>query len=250
MSFKQLTALALCTYGVFSVLPNDEGNTQINVKAEQVQVEDADRAFMLKQMSTIELKKPATILIQSEQEKLDAKKASRQAQIDKINELTTRLAKYGNKPYLTGEEAVRISDEFNIPLDFILVQGLKESNFGTAGRAVLSKNTFNVGNVTEGDGKPTNCNDGLSKCYSNVQAAHNRWANLVTSCYLRPEQPRTIQAFMDNGFRIQQVTEHCRGVGVGNCYMAACEGAIPDYAWLLDNIIYKVVTPNELSIRI
>lgn len=55
----------------------------------------------------------------------------------------------GKSP-LTADNYLKVSNETGVPVELLLVQGIQESNFGTAGRAVRTKNVGNVGNTDDG----------------------------------------------------------------------------------------------------
>ena len=58
----------------------------------------------------------------------------------------------GKSP-LTAENYIKVSNETGVPIELLLVQGIQESNFGTAGRAVRTKNVGNVGNTDDGSAR-------------------------------------------------------------------------------------------------
>lgn len=58
---------------------------------------------------------------------------------------------YSNgKSPLTANDYIKVSKDTGVPIDLLLAQGIQESNFGTKGRAVRTKNVGNVGNTDSG----------------------------------------------------------------------------------------------------
>ena len=73
---------------------------------------------------------------------------------DKINRIINKYSK-GKSP-LNAKDYLKVSTEIGVPVDLLLAQGIQESNFGTAGRAVRTKNVGNVGNVDSGASRNMN----------------------------------------------------------------------------------------------
>lgn len=64
------------------------------------------------------------------------------------------INKYGKgKSPLSAENYIKVSNETGVPVELLLVQGIQESSFGTAGRAVKTKNVGNVGNTDDGSAR-------------------------------------------------------------------------------------------------
>lgn len=64
------------------------------------------------------------------------------------------ISKYGKgKSPLSAENYIKVSNETGVPVELLLVQGIQESSFGTAGRAVRTKNVGNVGNTDDGSAR-------------------------------------------------------------------------------------------------
>ena len=101
-----------------------------------------------------------------------------QAYIDKMS---------GGKSPLNASFFIRISEETQVPIQLILAQAAQESNFGTKGRAVRTKNMFNIGNYTEGDlypaGHPKNTMN--SKFMNSWEKGAYAYANIVKRDYLK-----------------------------------------------------------------
>jgi flagellum-specific peptidoglycan hydrolase FlgJ len=61
------------------------------------------------------------------------------------------IDKYSNgKAPLKAEDFIEVANKYNVPLDLMLAQAIQESNIGTKGRAVRTKNIFNIGNTDDG----------------------------------------------------------------------------------------------------
>lgn len=71
--------------------------------------------------------------------------------INQPQKITTIINKYSNnKSPLTAEDYIKVARDTGVPVDLLLAQGMVESNFGTQGRAVRTKNVGNVGNTDSG----------------------------------------------------------------------------------------------------
>ena len=77
---------------------------------------------------------------------LKAEMPINQAQIQKYID-----AKSGGNSPITAKDIMDVSAKYNVPVELILAQGAKESNFGTEGRGARTNNIFNLRNVTAGD---------------------------------------------------------------------------------------------------
>lgn len=100
------------------------------------------------------------------------------------------INKYGNgKSQLTANDYIEVSKSTGVPIELLLAQGAAESNFGTKGRAVRTRNVGNVGNTDSGAAEYRNSwKDGLY-----------RQANLLKNEYNVTGQ-KDIQRLLDTRF--------------------------------------------------
>lgn len=97
----------------------------------------------------------------------------------------------GGKSPLTADDYIKVSQMTGVPVDALLTQGALESNFGTRGRAVETKNVGNVGNTDSGQNEYQNSwFDGLL-----------RQATLLKNEYANPDGSFTADIFIENDFR-------------------------------------------------
>jgi hypothetical protein len=67
------------------------------------------------------------------------------------NKIQSIINKYGNgKSPFKASDYIEVSKSTGVPVELLLAQGIAESNLGTAGRAVTTKNVGNVGNTDSG----------------------------------------------------------------------------------------------------
>lgn len=67
------------------------------------------------------------------------------------NKIQSIINKYGNgKSPFKASDYIEVSKSTGVPVELLLAQGIAESNLGTAGRAVRTKNVGNVGNTDSG----------------------------------------------------------------------------------------------------
>ena len=119
---------------------------------------------------------------------------------DQRHAIEAYRAKYFPNSPVTTDMIIKASEESGVPAGFILAVGHNESHMGTKGRAVATKNPFNVGNVTAGDNKPTNCNR-FSNCLNDWQEGVNAFTSLITRCYFNEGEPIKLQTWIDRDFR-------------------------------------------------
>ena len=98
----------------------------------------------------------------------------------------------GKSP-LTAENYIKVSNETGVPIELLLVQGIQESNFGTAGRAVRTKNVGNVGNTDDGYARNMNSwEDGLRAQANLLRKEYGATSmsavrNLISNGFVRPK---------------------------------------------------------------
>lgn len=67
------------------------------------------------------------------------------------DKIQTIINKYGRgKSPFTANDYIEVSKNTGVPVDLLLAQGIQESNLGTQGRAVRTRNVGNVGNTDNG----------------------------------------------------------------------------------------------------
>jgi len=128
----------------------------------------------------------------SESVGLDAK-----TEIAKIEKY--RQSFFPNSP-ISAEMIYKNSVKSGIPASFFLAACHNESHCGTMGRAVETKNVFNVGNTDCGDHKPVakdNCNNFIN----DWQKGFDTFTSLIKTCYFKPNEPITLQTWIARDFR-------------------------------------------------
>ena len=95
---------------------------------------------------------------------------------------------------------IELSQELNFPLDFLLTAGKIESHFGTRGRAVQTKNIFNVGNTDGGDYKAVKYNS-FNSFNSSFEAGLIRYVDLIRNCYFFEGEEIRLKTFIQRDFR-------------------------------------------------
>jgi hypothetical protein len=108
---------------------------------------------------------------------------------------------------------IELSQELNFPLDFLLTAAKIESHFGTRGRAVKTKNIFNVGNTDGGDYKPVAHNE-FNSFNSSFEAGLIRYAELIRNCYFFENEEISLKTFIQRDFRAVRCSQ------VGKRYMS------------------------------
>lgn len=122
---------------------------------------------------------------------------------DLIAKTKEYIAKYQkSESPLDAEMLVKVAQKNNFPLDLILIQAHTESHFCTNGRAVQTKNCWNIGNVDAGDTKATDCQDGTSICLNDYEKGLGLYIYYMTSCHFHEGEKITTQKFFDRNFSI------------------------------------------------
>jgi hypothetical protein len=134
---------------------------------------------------------------------------------DLIAKTKEYIAKYSqNKVVLDAEMIANFAQKKQFPLDLILVQAQVESNFCTLGRAVQSKQCWNIGAFDAGDTKPTSCADGLTICQNSYLEGLELYQNFMVNCHFHEGEKPTIQKFVDRNFLIiRQGSSICGPIG-------------------------------------
>lgn len=107
--------------------------------------------------------------------------------VDKIQNIINRYSN-GKSP-LTANDYIEVSKSTGVPVDLLLAQGIQESNFGTKGRAVRTRNVGNVGNT----------DDGTATYQNSWKAGLQRQATLLKNEY-KVQDSSDIQRLVSNDF--------------------------------------------------
>ena len=157
---------------------------------------------------------------------------------DLIAKTKEYIAKYSQKKVvLDAEMVVNFAQKKQFPLDLILVQAQVESNFCTLGRAVQSKQCWNIGAFDEGDTKPTSCVDGLTICQNSYLEGLELYQNFMVNCHFHEGEKPTLQRFIDRDFRQVRTGSGICG-GIGKRYATA-----PDYRSKIISILQTNFNP-------
>lgn len=138
-----------------------------------------------------------------------------QNKINLIEKTKNYIAKYSKSDsVLDAEMLVNFAQNKNFPLDLIIVQAQIESNFCTNGRAVISKQCWNIGAFDGGDTKQTNCSDGLTICQNSYLEGLELYHKFMVDCNFQTGEKATIQKFIDRDFRqVREGSKICGGIG-------------------------------------
>jgi hypothetical protein len=157
---------------------------------------------------------------------------------DLIAKTKEYIKKYSKgEPILDAEMIANFAQKKQFPLDLILVQAQVESNFCTLGRAVQSKQCWNIGAFDAGDTKPTSCVDGLTICQNSYLEGLEFYYKYMKDCHFHENEKPTIQKFVDRDFRqVRKGSGIC--AGIGKRYATA-----PDYRSKFINILQTNFNP-------
>ena len=85
------------------------------------------------------------------------------------------INKFSNNSPFSAKDFIEVSKSTGVPIELLLAQGIQESNLGTKGMAVRTKNIGNVGN---------NGNTGKTTYHNNWIDGLYRQANLLKTDYI------------------------------------------------------------------
>jgi hypothetical protein len=105
-----------------------------------------------------------------------------------------------NKTPITPERWIELSNDLDIPLDFLLTVAFQESHFGTKGRAVETQNIFNVGNTDCGDGKVVT-RDECNRFIESWEIGVLEFSKLIKDCYFYENEEIKIETWIDRDFK-------------------------------------------------
>lgn len=108
--------------------------------------------------------------------------------LDNVQRIIDKYSK-GKSP-LKAQDFVDVSKQYGVPLDLMLAQAIVESNVGTEGRAVRTKNIFNVGNTDDGTESPN----------ESWRAGLERYAKLIKSEYAKDPNNVSTQEIINADF--------------------------------------------------
>jgi hypothetical protein len=169
----------------------------------------------VKKVSIVE---PVKVLAMESHPNLETRKA-------KINQY---FAKYTPTTPLTADMIVKYSNKYQIPDGFFLAVCHNESHCGTKGRAVPTKNPFNVGNITAGDAIATNCQQ-YSRCLASFENGVEIFAKLISEKYFNENEEIKLETWINRDFRA------VRGDVKGGRYMTDT-GAFSKYQNRIKNL--------------
>jgi hypothetical protein len=101
---------------------------------------------------------------------------------------------------MNGENVLKVSQEYNIPVSIILAFAHNESHFGTKGRAVATNNPMNVGNTDYGDYKPVVCGV-ANNCLASIEDGLKVFAILLKNKYFYENEKPTLEILIERDFK-------------------------------------------------
>lgn len=120
---------------------------------------------------------------------------------DKLAKIQTYLEAYTPNSPISPELILRVAEQEKFPVSFLLVSGTLESHLGTYGRAVATKNVFNVGNTDCGDKKQANKIDGCSVFEDEWEKGFLSFTTLIKNCYFEENEKISLEKFIARDFR-------------------------------------------------
>ncbi len=115
-----------------------------------------------------------------------------------VQSVTKLIAKYQSP--ISPDRWVELSQELNFPLNFLLASAHFESHFGTRGRAVKTKNIYNIGNTDGGDYKPV-AHDKYNSFNDDFESGIINFASLIRNCYFYENEEIDLKTFIKRDFR-------------------------------------------------
>lgn len=134
-----------------------------------------------------------------------------------VNKIQNIINKYGGgKSPVTAQDYMEVANKTGVPVDLLLAQGIAESNFGTKGRAVRTKNIGNVGNTD--DGSASHHDSWISGLYRQANLLKNEYGvrgdsdvqRLLGNNFARPKGGHYASA-SDYGVKVGKLINQIRG---------------------------------------
>jgi hypothetical protein len=116
------------------------------------------------------------------------------------NKIQNYLNRWTPNSPLNAEMIIETSQASGVPVDFILTVCHAESHCGTKGRAVQTKNPFNVGNTDAGDWKSVVCGR-ANWCLNSWAEGLAKFTALIKNCYFEEGEKITLTKYIDRDFR-------------------------------------------------
>ena len=138
--------------------------------------------------------------------------------VDRIQKIINRYS--GGKSPFTAQDYIEVSKSTGVPIDLLLAQGIKESNLGTQGRAVRTKNVGNVGNTDDGTASYTNSwKEGLYRQANLLKKEYkvsgtSDVQRLVSNDFIRPVKGGRYASAKNYGASIGQLLNKIHGRNV------------------------------------
>lgn len=209
--------LAIFLIPSYALTPTQEVK-EIQEEANQAEIIKQEKERLEKQKKELEIdvkikelelekEKIKNVVKPVEVEAMEAKKEAEKETVETVSDLELRkskinqyFAKYTPGTPLTADIIVKYADMYQIPDGFFLAVCHNESHCGTKGRAVPTKNPFNVGNVTAGDNKPTNCQQ-YSNCLDSFEEGVEKFAKLIKEKYFYENEKIGLETWISRDFR-------------------------------------------------
>ena len=138
--------------------------------------------------------------------------------VDRIQKIINRYS--GGKSPFTAQDYIEVSKSTGVPIDLLLAQGIQESNLGTQGRAVRTKNVGNVGNTDDGtDSYNNSWKDGLYRQANLLKKEYevsgiSDVQRLVSNDFIRPVKGGRYASGKNYGASIGQLLNKIHGQNV------------------------------------
>ena len=138
--------------------------------------------------------------------------------VDRIQKIINRYS--GGKSPFTAQDYIEVSKSTGVPIDLLLARGIQESNLGTQGRAVRTKNVGNVGNTDDGtDSYNNSWKDGLYRQANLLKKEYevsgiSDVQRLVSNDFIRPVKGGRYASAKNYGASIGQLLNKIHGQNV------------------------------------
>lgn len=153
---------------------------------------------------------------------------------DKIQSIINKYGK-GKSPF-TAKDYIEVSRNTGVPVDLLLAQGIQESNLGTQGRAVRTRNVGNVGNTD--NGAENNQKSWLEGLYGQANLLKKEYKvssasdvqRLISNDFLRPVKGGKYATDANYGTKVGNLINSLYGKSVYNTKKSRQEQTENNYA--------------------
>lgn len=156
-----------------------------------------------------------------------------------VERIQSVINKYGRgKSPFTAKDYLEVSKNTGVPVDLLLAQGIQESNLGTQGRAVRTRNVGNVGNTD--NGAENHQDSWLNGLYREANLLKNEYKvssaadvqRLISNDFIRPVKGGRYASASNYGSKVGNLLNTLHGKPIYNTGKKTAQNQTENYTQL------------------